>query len=286
MAWHRSLAESCSQDAGSDFYSVRPQYGSRIFALRPDVRWKDLLALSRREVVTEVLLSLPWLVASLAAAAASWQPVALPFSFMFFLTGLRQVHGAFHYSLGLRRGPTDALLAFMSLAMLGSMHAVQFNHLRHHAHCLDDHDVEAMSAKMPAWKALVTGPWFPVRLHAAAWRLGTPRVRRWMVVELGLTGFVVVIALGSDITWLRYHVWAMLAAQCLTSFFAVWTVHHDCSEDAFARTIRGALKGAVTYDMFYHLEHHLFPAVPTRRLPELARRLDTVAPELARHRVF
>jgi len=38
--------------------------------------------------------------------------------------------------------------------------------------------------------------------------------------------------------------------------------------------------------MFYHVEHHLFPAVPTCKLPILARRLDAVAPELATSKVF
>ena len=58
----------------------------------------------------------------------------------------------------------------LSALMLGSMHAVQFNHLRHHKHCLDEHDVEGMSARMPAWLALLTGPWFPILLHATALR--------------------------------------------------------------------------------------------------------------------
>jgi fatty acid desaturase len=38
--------------------------------------------------------------------------------------------------------------------------------------------------------------------------------------------------------------------------------------------------------MFFHVEHHLFPRVPTCRLRELARRLDAVAPDLARKRVY
>ena len=33
--------------------------------------------------------------------------------------------------------------------------------------------------------------------------------------------------------------------------------------------------------MFYHLEHHLFPNVPTCHLPQLASRLDHLAPDLA-----
>jgi len=31
--------------------------------------------------------------------------------------------------------------------------------------------------------------------------------------------------------------------------------------------------------MFYHLEHHLFPAVPTIKLAELAKRIAQVLPE-------
>ena len=46
------------------------------------------------------------------------------------------------------------------------------------------------------------------------------------------------------------------------------------------------MKAFVSYEMFFHLEHHLFPAVPTRRLPILAGRLDAVAPELGAKRVF
>jgi fatty acid desaturase len=79
----------------------------------------------------------------------------------------------------------------------------------------------------------------------------------------------------------------MVVGQCFTSFFAVWTVHHDCENPGpFARTLRGVLKNVATYNMFFHVEHHLFPAVPTCHLPQLAERLDQAAPELTRLRVF
>ena len=252
----------------------------------PQVEWRDLSAVSRADVISELLLSLPWLVGSLVGTTAGWNLVAVPCSFMFFLTGLRQVHGAFHYSLGLNRRSSDLVMAGLSVAMLGSMHAVQFNHLRHHARCLADDDLEAMSARMPAWRAFVTGPLFTLRLHAAAWSGGSTRQRRWIAAELALTTIVLGTALMSPLGWLKYHVLAMAVGHCLTSFFAVWTVHHDCDDDIPARTIRGRFKPFVTYEMFYHLEHHLYPSVPTRRLPELARRLDLVAPELNRKRVF
>ncbi len=44
--------------------------------------------------------------------------------------------------------------------------------------------------------------------------------------------------------------------------------------------------GVLTFNMFHHVEHHLFAAVPTGHLPRLARRLDAAAPELPAKRVF
>ncbi len=258
------------------------------------VEWKDLCDLSRFEVFYEVLIYLPWLAASLVFAHlggshhALWFAPALACSFMFFLCGLRQVHNAFHYAVGVSPAAHEWLMFVLSPLMMSAMHAVQFNHLRHHRHCMDDEDVEAMSAKMPGWKALLTGPQFPVMLHKTALQKGNARLRRWIYWEfvamaaLALFAFAVV-----DWTFLRYHVIAMVVGQSFSAFFAVWTVHHDCDRDHYiARTIRNPMKAFVTYDMFYHVEHHLFPTVPTCKLPRLAERLDRVAPELRTKLVF
>jgi fatty acid desaturase len=75
--------------------------------------------------------------------------------------------------------------------------------------------------------------------------------------------------------------------QCLTAFFAVWTVHHDCDRYHFiARTVRNRARNVMTLSMFFHVEHHLFPGVPTCHLDVVAQRLDATAPELSRMRVF
>ena len=90
-----------------------------------------------------------------------------------------------------------------------------------------------------------------------------------------------------DISILKYHVSAMLIGQCMTAFFAVWTVHHDTEDHVYmARTVRNEFKRVVTYNMFYHVEHHLFPAVPTRRLHILAKRLDEHDPTVEIRHVF
>ncbi|HEX2829475.1 MAG TPA: fatty acid desaturase [Burkholderiales bacterium] len=262
-----------------------------MFPARPgleSVRWRDLLRLSRGEVSRELALPLPWLAASWVAAAHELYAFALCASFMFFLTGLRQVHNAYHYALGISRKGTEGVMFLLSVLMLGSMHAVQLTHLLHHRSCMKHDDVEAMSARMPGWRALLVGPLFPLRLHRKALAIAGARHRRWIRAELAANVALLFVVLAVlDVAWLRYHVLAMLLGQCLTAFFAVWTVHHDCDPDGvLARTIRNRLKAIVTYDMFYHVEHHLFPGVPTRKLPVLARRLDEVAPELASKKVF
>jgi fatty acid desaturase len=256
---------------------------------RPDgVEWRDLMALSPRDIVLELALPLPWLAASLFLADRGWWFLALPFSFVFFLAGLRIAHNAFHYALGLSRTGTEGMMALFSILMLGSMHAVQWNHLRHHKYCLGDGDVEGSSVRLGALGAVAIGPLFPLRLHRKALREAAPRMVRWVRAELlGNLVWVVLVFLLLDSAALRYHVIAMAAGQCLTAFFAVWTVHHGCEDTrAVGRTLRGRLKTAMTFSMFFHAEHHLYPQVPTRRLHVLSARLDPAMPHLRDMLVF
>lgn len=256
--------------------------------LLQQVAWKDLVKLNKKDIYSELLISLPWLMVSLLFAYQQWYPIALFCSFMFFLTGLRQVHNAFHFALGISRKLTHWAMFILSILMLGSMHAVQINHLRHHQHCMQDEDIEAKSAKMKWWQAFVFGPVFPLMLHKKAFEVGTKTQRQWMSAELLANVIFLILVFGFlDITILKYHICAMLIGQCMTAFFAVWTVHHDTEDHIYmARTVRNEFKRVVTYNMFYHVEHHLFPAVPTRHLHILAKRLDEHDPSVEIRSVF
>jgi fatty acid desaturase len=250
--------------------------------------WRDLVPVTGREVVRELLIPAAWLASSLFAAAHGLHLVALGLSFMFFLAGLRVVHNAFHYALGLPRFATDGVLWAMSVVMLGSMHAVRFNHLRHHGHTLDETDVEGRSAEMSWWRALLFGPAFTVLLHATALRRGSTQLKVTVIAQLILNAaWITAVFRVFNNSALHYHVIAMAAAHCFTAFFAVWTVHHHCDRTHYlARTLRNRIKNAITFDMFRHMEHHLFPAVPTCHLAELSVRLDVEAPELKQKLVF
>ena len=279
------VPDAAAEDARAD--------RAKLAAARRDPRiaaleWRDLVALGRWEVADELALSLPWLAASLALAHYElWLP-AMPCSFMFFLAALRQIHNGTHYALGIGKTGTEWFLFAMSVALLGSNHAVQYNHLRHHRHCLGPEDVEGVNARLSAWTVLLCGPVYPAMQHWWALTTGNRRTRSWVAAEL-LANAAWIAAVMFWIEWrpLHYHVAFMAAGHCFTAFFAVWTTHHDTRDALFpARTQNGRLKNWISYRMFLHAEHHLFPRVPTRHLSRLAARLAALAPDYRRRQVY
>jgi len=250
------------------------------------VSWKDLTRMSLKEKFIENALPLPWLLLSWVLAYYHYYLFALPFSFIFFLAGLRQVHNGFHYTLGTSARATWITLFINSLLMLTAMHAVKYNHLRHHKYCLGDDDEEGRCAKMSAFKAIAYGPVFIFRMHCSALRSKNRHTVRNTSLELLAIAVLVMLVILSGINFLVYHIIAMTAGELLTAFFAVWTVHHDCDEHIFARTLSKRWKNRLTYNMFFHLEHHLFPGVPTIKLPELSARIKEQLPDIKPKEVF
>jgi fatty acid desaturase len=250
------------------------------------IRWKDLATLSFQEMLIENTVTLPWLLGSWVLAYYRLYFFALPASFIFFLTGLRQAHNGFHYTLGIPRWLTDASVFLNSLLMMSAMHAIKYNHLRHHKYCLQEKDVEGNWARMSAFRAIVCGPAYIFRQHASALRGAPAKGRRLILFELGGILLFGAMAWVFQIRFLEYHILAMAGGEMLAGFFAVWTVHHDCDEEVFARTLSTRWKSRLTYNMFYHLEHHLFPGVPTIKLPELSARLKEGMPDLKVKEVF
>jgi fatty acid desaturase len=251
------------------------------------VEWRDLVPLTSCEKAWELAIGLPWVLLSLWCYSHRWWLAGLVCSFYVFLTGLRQSHNAQHYSLGLPRIVQDGVLLALSLLMLASMHAVQVTHLHHHRHCLEDEDGEGATARLPWWRALLVGPLFYIRLHVSAWRLAPRSKRLWIAGELlGIALVLVFTFCFAEWSALRWHISAMLIGECFTGFFAVWTVHHGCQAHEPGRTQRGRWLNLISYSMFFHAEHHLFPAVPTAHLHELARRLDAANSGVAQPQVM
>ena len=246
------------------------------------LEWRDLVPMRRGEGIAECLHPVPWLAASAVLAAHELWVLALPCSFMFFLTALRLNHEAIHGHLGFGTRGHRLVMHGLSALMLGSNNAVAFNHLQHHRHNGTPVDIEGKAGRMSGWRVLLYGPAFPIEMHIDAWRRGGAALRRRMLIDGVANGLILGTTATTGSTILLYHVAVMVAAQCLTAFFAVWITHHDTEHDGLgARTQRARLINLVTYNMFFHLEHHLFPAVPVKRLHRLAARLDAAVPEIA-----
>lgn len=255
-----------------------------IFSL---VEWKDLRHLTVKEMLIENNLTIPWFLISLTLAYFGYYLIALPFSAIFFLTALRQVHNGFHNSLGTNKFLTWLSLYLNSIYMMVSIHAIKFNHIRHHKYCLTEEDYEGKSARMTWYGAILYGPLHIFLIHKITWQKGNSKYRRNLILELISIALLIFVAFYFQLDFLIYHIIVMIFGEFMMAFFAVWTVHHDTHEHPeIARTQRGSWKNKITFSMFYHLEHHLFPAVPTIKLPELARRIDEALPELDKKQTF
>ncbi|WP_371226323.1 fatty acid desaturase [Roseovarius sp. 2305UL8-3] len=248
------------------------------------VKWHDLTGMTPARTLHELLLPLPWLSLSLVLYASPlWMAGPLA-SFMFFLCALRLNHEAIHGNLGLSRRGDNRVMHVLSALMCGSNHADAYCHLKHHKHAMGPEDHEGKCSHMSAGQVLLYGPRFPVDLNLAAWRSGSPKWRRLVLIDwIGVVAVVAMILLSGQ-WFLMLHLAAMATAQCLTAFFAVWITHQGTAHTGVAgRSQRGPL-ARVAYLMFYHREHHLFPKVPVHRLPVLAARLDRDVPGYARTR--
>jgi fatty acid desaturase len=213
-------------------------------------------------------------------------------TFAFFMLSLRVTHGAYHGSVGLRGSYNDLYMGLISALLGGSMHAIAVTHRYHHQHPLEPGDVEGEIAHHSFFEALWRSPLYPFRIHWAALRLGNASDRRWIIVELitaALVQILIWFLINSDD--LKLVSTSMWIANALVPMVGIWSVHVGCesSDQWIARTCRWRWMDHVAAHMLFHLEHHLYPAVPASRLHVLAQRLDknammdvpTVHPRLA-----
>ena len=148
------------------------------------VSWKDLKHLSIPEMLIENNLTIPWALSSWVLAYFGYYILALPFSAFFFLTALRQVHNGFHNSLGTNKFLTGSSLFINSVLMCASMHAVKFNHIRHHKYCLSEEDYEGKSAGMTWYGAILYGPVHMFLIHKVTFEKGNKNYRKHLLLEL------------------------------------------------------------------------------------------------------
>jgi beta-carotene hydroxylase len=228
-----------------------------------------------------VTLAVPFLCTAayfVCALRGYWPLAVLAVMALSFFTYGSTSHDLVHRTLGLRRWANDLLLSATELLCLRSGHAYQAAHLYHHAQFPAEDDVEGASARMSFWRTLLEGPIYQIRIWPWALRRAGSRERALILAEgaccLGLFVASVLLLPRTPVPF----VYAALAVMGSWIFplITAHLQHYPQEKDPLfqTRTFRGIGARIVALDHLYHLEHHLYPAVPHQHWPRLAERLD------------
>jgi beta-carotene hydroxylase len=246
---------------------------------RLDELGRDLLATTRRQCWLACVRPVLSVLAYAGIAYLGWWPLTPLVVFLIFVTVVTVTHDVVHGSLGLTPRQTEWALFFFGAVLFESGHAYRTTHLQHHRVFPGPDDPEGDPARMSFWRAVLHGPLFLPRLWCWAYRKhgGRPDQRRWLLAEAGW-------AVAAPVAGLLLLPWtpAVLVYAAL-AFVGSWVYplltvhlpHHGYGDTPLSQTstLRGHVVPVLFLELTYHLEHHLYPAVPSHHLPELARRL-------------
>ncbi len=235
----------------------------------------DLLTVGLRRVWWMAVRPLGLVAAFFVTDLQPWFRVALAAAIM--VSTIALMHDLLHASLGLRPRHNDVALLLASAVILEAGHVLQRTHRRHHRWFPDlDRDPEASFARCGGVvRALAEGPIYRYRLWWWAWR-HEPGARRWIAVEVGLHVGAVLAA--ASVRWPMFttYVVLMVMGSWLFPVVSVLGVHDIGADRAtqWTRSLHGRVLPRLIVNQGFHLEHHLWPAVPSANLPELARRAE------------
>ena len=195
-----------------------------------------------------------------------------------FLTYGSTSHDLVHANLGLSKTTNDFFLSVIELLALRSGHAYRLAHLHHHARYPAPDDIEGAAAGMSFFGALREGVTYNFKLYC--WALRQERGdKRWIIGEglacLGLLTAAGVLALAGHPVLLIYGA-LMTLGSWLLPLMTSYLPHRPREQNVLLQTrlFRGRVASVLAMEHLYHLEHHLYPAIPHHHCPELARRLD------------
>lgn len=239
---------------------------------------EDLLSVSPLRRITTI--GLPFvLMLSYAFFAVNewWIPAVTSVMGLCFVTYGSSSHDLVHQTLRLPRWWNSFWLSTIELLSLRSGTAYRLSHLHHHRHLLDESDIEGSAAHKSLLQTLLTGPTMQVRLWLWAWA-NHPAQRSALLLEaLGILALLT--AAVAAVPWtLAPLVYAILVivGSWVFPLVTVYLPHNAEGRTPLEKTrlFRGTFYRLIALDHLYHLEHHLYPAVPHHHWRKLAVRLD------------
>jgi len=204
-----------------------------------------------------------------------------PFAMLFIFIAASSVsHDIVHGALDISKRWSNIFLFVYGCMLLGSGHAYKITHKQHHRIFPGPDDPEGAIAELPFWKVIISGFIFLPLLWF--WAFKRTKKRRdqklWLLAELLF--YLVILAITvilnfSNYLLLSYVAWATLGSWMVP--FATVYLLHVLEESQWlqqSRTLRGYIIPRLLMNSTYHLEHHIYPSIPSRRLPELADYLE------------
>lgn len=207
----------------------------------------------------------------------AWPLAVFALIYLSFSTYASTSHDLVHRNLGLSRRVNEILLTLIELLALRSGHAYRVVHLHHHRRFPGDDDLEGAASKMSLVRALIEGITFQLRLYF--WALRRAK-HDWTIIVVEGIGCAVFI--GVAIAFVPFtliplvYVILMIMGSWILPLATAYIPHdpHGANELYHTRLFRGKVASVMALEHLYHLEHHLYPAVPHHNWPKLAQRLD------------
>ncbi len=242
----------------------------------------DLLTTSARQ--RRLALTRPLVLLAVYAAVAYWElwwltPLVV---FLLFVAVVTATHDVVHGSLGLGARATDWWLFVLGAVLLESGHAYRCTHLRHHQVFPGADDPEGAPARMRFGQAVLYGVVFLPRLWVWAYRRqrGNRPQQCWLLLE---AGWCLGVMVAGALCWpwtkaVGAYAGLVLVGSWVYPLLTVYLPHHGYGDHPLHQTgtLRGWIIPALFLELTYHLEHHLYPGVPSHHLAELSKRLEPV----------
>ena len=209
-----------------------------------------------------------------------WIPAVLCTVALSFATYGSTSHDLVHRNLKINETLNEFLLSAVELICFRSGHAYRLSHLYHHKRFPHEDDVEGAASRMTLFGSLLEGVVFQIKLYGWAVKNFKRKKELYIILAEGIA--VVFLAALCIFSW-NYYTVVGVVYFCLmimgswiiplTTSYAVHTPEGN-TELHQTRLFRGKFFSWIAFDHLYHLEHHLYPMVPHKNWPVLAKRLD------------
>ena len=240
----------------------------------------DLLRLSGFTIV--VTLALPFFFFILYFVFAFqdlWIPAVICTIALSFFSYGSTSHDLVHFNIRIPKFLNETLLTLLELICFRSGHAYRVSHLHHHKRFPHDDDIEGAASKMTLSRTFVEGVIFQFKIFYWSLKLSSKRSEKQLIIVEGvLIGIFVLVC----IVMLQYtpvffvYLCLMVMGSWIIPFVTSYVVHTPEGKDELHQTrlFRGKFYSIIAVNHLYHLEHHLYPMVPHKNWPRLAKRLD------------